>query len=426
MTKISEVTRRDIKEIFGEGITIDIFYDTMTLKYYFCGRLCEVDFLERIFDLEVLRSLDRRYKNAKEDIAHHSLDGDYSYDWIFDDPRFDLMSCNDEEYLRFLCEIFHPAVRKEGADWHTFLEHVNYYLRTDGYELYPCEKISNKDKFSWRPYSPPGSTDDLPFSIRCRPHLKSNSHRFSIPLKVRRELLRCMDDYNETYRASDETGWNYDTTTIEDVFKRLQEYYIPKCYNQDGKFVETDVFENFIMKTAPKYIFDAIEIFSRCCSNADFTKRINIILNSHDICYELKDGQILNRLSHEILLNTDIAGPETGLTELVQESVRFMNDGNYQLAVEKVWDAFERLKSYFCSPSIDKKKSVEVILDRLSGDSAEYRNLFNNELREITDIGNRFRIRHHEVMKIEIPDDRYRRYFYKKCYSLISTILEFI
>lgn len=427
MTRITEVTRRDIKEIFSTGITIDIFFDsTITYRYYFCGRLSEVDFLKRLFNLETFYSLDRRYKNAAEDIAHHSLEGDYTYDWVFDDPRFELMSCNDEDYLKFLCEIFHPAVRKEDSEWHSFLNHINQCLRNDGYELYPYRKISNKDEFSWRPYSPSAEKDDRPFSLRYRPHLKSSPPKLSIPLKARRELIQCMNRYNEAYRACDETGWNYYTTTIEDTFQHLREYYVPKCYDQDGNFVETDDFENFIMATPPKCIFDAIEIFSRGCSNADFTKRINSILDSHSICYELRDGQMVNRLSSELLHNTDVSCHEAGLAELVQESVRFMNAGNYQLAVEKIWDAFERLKSYFCSESIDKRRSIDMLLNRLGGDNAEYRNLFNNEFREITDIGNKFRIRHHEVMKIEIPDDRYRRYFYKKCYSLISTISEFL
>ena len=125
-------------------------------------------------------------------------------------------------------------------------------------------------------------------------------------------------------------------------------------------------------------------------------------------------------------MKTDILSPEAGLRELLQESINFMNIGNYQLAIEKIWDAFERLKSYFCSDSIDKKKSIEMLLDRISGDNAEYRNFFNNEFMAITEIGNKYRIRHHEITKIEIPDDKYRKYFFKKCYTLITTTLEFL
>ena len=426
MNRISEVTKRDIKDIFSDGIEIYEFLDTRTLKYYFCGRLSEVDFLNRLFNLKDLPSLDTRYKNAEEEISYHSFNDDYSYDWIFCDRRFGLMSCNDEDYLRFICEIFHPAVRKEEAEWNIILDQVNHCLRNDGYEIYPYKKISNKDTFSWRIYSPCELTEILPFSIRCRKQLESESPRLSIPKRVRRELYQFMNSCNETYRTRDESGWDYDRTTIEDVFDQMRKYYIPKCYDKNDNFVETDDFESFMMGTAPKYVFDAIEIFSQNCSDDTFQNQINSILIANDIPYELKDGQMVNRLSNKIMMKTDILSPEAGLRELLQESINFMNIGNYQLAIEKIWDAFERLKSYFCSDSIDKKKSIEMILDRISGDNAEYRNFFNNEFIAITEIGNKYRIRHHEITKIEIPDDKYRKYFYKKCYTLITTTLEFL
>lgn len=426
MNKISEVTKRDIKDIFGNGIEIDEFLDTRTLKYYFCGRLNEVEFLSRLFNLKEIPSLDTRYKNAEEEISHHSFNDDYSYDWIFCDRRFGLMSCNDEDYLRFICEIFHPAVRKEDGEWNIILDWINLYLQNDGYEIYPYNKISNKDTFSWRIYSPPELTEILPFSIRCNKQLKAEARKLSIPKIVRRELFQFMNSCNETYRTRDESGWNYDRTTIEDVFDQMRRYYIPQCYDKNNKFVETDDFESFIMSTVPKFVFDAIEIFSRNCSNDTFQNQINSILIANDISYELKDGQIVNRLSNNIMLKTDILSPEAGLKELLQESISFMNNGNYQLAIEKIWDAFERLKSYFCSDSIDKKKSIKMILERLSGDNTEYKNFFNNEFITITEIGNKYRIRHHEMTKIEIPDDRYRKYFYMRCYVLITTVLEFL
>lgn len=426
MNKITEVTKRDIKDVFGNGIIIDEYFYSRTLKYYFCGRLSEVDFLSRLFNLKEIPSQDGRYKNAEEEIAHHSLSEDYTYDWIFTDSRFKLMSCNDEDYLRFICEIFHPVVRKEDAEWNTILDNVNYYLRNDGYEIYPYKKISNKNAFAWRKYKPPKSTEILPFSIRCRKQLESSFQKLSIPRIARREVFQFMKSCNETYRTRDESGLEYNRTTIECVLEQIRKYYIPQYYNKKGKFVKTDNFESFIMGTAPKYVFDTIEIFSKNCSNDTFQNHINGILSANDIFYELKDGQMVNRLSDKIMMETDIASPEVGLKELIQESINFMSVENYQLAIEKIWDAFERLKSYFCTDSIDKKKSVEMILKRLSYDTTDYKNFFNNEFHLLTEIGNKYRIRHHEITKIEIPDDRYRKYFYKKCYALITTALEFL
>lgn len=45
--------------------------------------------------------------------------------------------------------------------------------------------------------------------------------------------------------------------------------------------------------------------------------------------------------------NTIAAIPEKGLKELVTDAENYYRDGNKQIAVEKLWDAFERLKTYY-------------------------------------------------------------------------------
>ena len=69
---------------------------------------------------------------------------------MFEDKRFCLQNGNDEMYLKFLCEIFHPTVRNEKGYWKDFLNEINKLLQNDGYELYPKEKISNRDVYGWK------------------------------------------------------------------------------------------------------------------------------------------------------------------------------------------------------------------------------------------------------------------------------------
>ena len=45
MNRITEITRRDILDLFRNGLVIDEFFETKTIIYYFWGRLTEVDFL---------------------------------------------------------------------------------------------------------------------------------------------------------------------------------------------------------------------------------------------------------------------------------------------------------------------------------------------------------------------------------------------
>ena len=123
MNRITEITKRDILDLFRNGLEIDEFLETKTVVYCYWRRLTEIDFLKRLYDLEKLPSNDPRYKNAESDIWQHTENNeDYPFCWVFEDERFDLMYGSDEKYLKFICEIFHPAVRNDKGYWMKFLE----------------------------------------------------------------------------------------------------------------------------------------------------------------------------------------------------------------------------------------------------------------------------------------------------------------
>lgn len=67
--KISNITKRDIFDIFKDGIDVPDLWDTKRVTYYYYGRLEEIDFLKRLYSLENIESLDSRYPNA---VAAHS------------------------------------------------------------------------------------------------------------------------------------------------------------------------------------------------------------------------------------------------------------------------------------------------------------------------------------------------------------------
>ena len=74
--------------------------------------------------------------------------------------------------------------------------------------------------------------------------------------------------------------------------------------------------------------------------------------------------------------------------------------------------------------NLDKKKSVEKIIDDISYGNEHIKNMFDIEFKALTDIGNSYRIRHHEINKIDISEDLHYKYFYKRCFVLISAIIE--
>lgn len=150
MELITEITKRYIYEMFRDGITDYGLFD-IQIEYPYYGRLNEIEFLERLYNLYEMKSIDPRYSNAHDDIVQHTLNnGDYPYCWVFTDDRFQLNKGPDEVFLKFLCEVFHPLVRNEQRDWKRFLDEINKLIRIDGYELYPKEKISGRDVYSWR------------------------------------------------------------------------------------------------------------------------------------------------------------------------------------------------------------------------------------------------------------------------------------
>lgn len=137
--KITSITRRNIADELRVG----------NLHYH--GRLDEPDFLSRLFDLKRLPSKDYRYSNAYDDIYKHMImNNDWETDWVFTDTRFNLMHSPDEEYLRFLAETLHPAVRMDEAEILRMQELYNNHLVADGYEIIQISEISGKPVFEGR------------------------------------------------------------------------------------------------------------------------------------------------------------------------------------------------------------------------------------------------------------------------------------
>ena len=427
VNRITEITKRDILDLFHNGLEIDNFFQIQTINYCYYGRLEEIDFLKRLYNLEKMPSCDSRFANAEQDIRQHTVnDNDYPYCWVFKDKRFDLQEGSDEVYLRFLCEVFHPAVRYDKGYWKEFLEATNKLLQNDGYEIYPAEKVSNRDVYGWRIYQQDDNTLFIPYSQRNAKEIKAKEIALSIKRKTRNQIYQFLEQYNIVYQATDEMGWNYNTTVAEDVFGEIRQFYVPKCYNDKKEYVETADLQAFILSSSPFCVFDAIEFFAKHSIAADFEAKINAILKLNEISFELYEGKLTNTFDTQINKNSLMSIEEVGLKELLQEASKYYDEDNLQIAVEKLWDAFERLKTYYCSPTIDKKKSVNKIIMDMSNSQDSFIDLFKKEFQELTMIGNNFRIRHHETTKIDIQDKRHYKYFYRRCLSLILTAIQYL
>jgi hypothetical protein len=109
------------------------------------GRLSESAFLSRLYDLTELPSTDYRFNSALGDIQQHRESfTDWSDDWIFHDPRFKLLHCPDEQFLRFLAESAHPIVRTDSAEAQALIGEYNKSLAVDGWRLVEVGLISGR------------------------------------------------------------------------------------------------------------------------------------------------------------------------------------------------------------------------------------------------------------------------------------------
>ena len=422
MNKITGVTRRDIFDLFKKGITEDNWLTRETIYYPYYGRFKIVDFLKRLYNLADWESQDSRVDNAEEEITMHINNGDYSDDWIFEDERFQLFDGKDNILLNFICEVFHPEVRDENGVWESYLEKINTLLNEDGYEIVATSKLSGRDVFSWRTYIKKPSMY-IPFSERNKSLITGKKNSIKLHNAARHQLFKVMNEYNETFMFTSETNFNYYKSINDLVLEDITKFYIPKHY-VGSELVEINEFSDFKEGTRPFTVFDVIESFNRhTTKSSQFRNEINAIFKLNNINVELRNGEVHSISNKAIGLDDSTIINEAGLEKLIRTAEDLYNKGEYSYAVEKIWDAFERIKTYYY-PTLNKKKSAEKIINDISYGNEHIKKMFDNEFKVLTDTGNSYRIRHHEINKIDISKELHYKYFYKRCLALISVIVE--
>lgn len=104
--------------------------------------------------------------------------------------------------------------------------------------------------------------------------------------------------------------------------------------------------------------------------------------------------------------------------KLVEQSFQLYKEAKISMATEKIWDAFERIKTYY--QQCDKKTSADRLLDVISKGNADYRAMLYEEFLTLTKLGNRFRIRHHETDKKDICCNEHHDYLFYRCLSVLK------
>jgi hypothetical protein len=213
--------------------------------------------------------------------------------------------------------------------------------------------------------------------------------------------------------------------------KRRQEGFFSEEIKYSPKpFVVLDLIQFCYMHVAKptqcgyhKYFQHHHLSFDSDAGKHEFREKINRIFYRNALAYELEESGEVKRLSSPILgeefesirFNTG----DKKLDEILQDTRKKYLSPNPELhkeAVERLWDAWERLKTQK-DPS-NKKKSIKLILDDASA-NREFRALLEEEATKLTCIGNSFHIRHSEVTQTEITEMEHYDYLLHRLLSMI-------
>ncbi|MFD4356835.1 hypothetical protein ACFWPX_30085 [Nocardia sp. NPDC058518] len=166
--------------------------------------------------------------------------------------------------------------------------------------------------------------------------------------------------------------------------------------------------------------------FDRRAGFREARDSINTILARGCANYEMDTTGRIQRLGPEPLRDLLAAlRPNTGdpdLDETIARATQLYTsrDPNQrQDGLEKLWDGFQRLKTIKGTGS--KPAMVAALLAAIEPD--ELREVINDEMHALNGMGNKFRIRHHEIDTIPVPGSA-RDYFFIRMGSMLLFLLQ--
>lgn len=165
-----------------------------------------------------------------------------------------------------------------------------------------------------------------------------------------------------------------------------------------------------------------------------FREDVNRIFSINGIAYELEPNGSIVRLAPPILWESLSSSMfNTGDKELDSllnwARTKYLDPNPIvrRESLEKLWDAWERLKTLESSAKMntsDKKKiSITILLDKASSEP-KFRQELEEEAIKLTKIGNTFRIRHSETSQIQLELNENVDYLFHRLFSLIMLLLK--
>jgi hypothetical protein len=175
------------------------------------------------------------------------------------------------------------------------------------------------------------------------------------------------------------------------------------------------------------FMHNHIISFDQDAGRQEYIDDVNRLFRRNNLAFELQgDGNVIRLgpvVLYEMLESAVFQTGDIELNRLLEDSRKKFRDPDVNIcreAVEKLWDAFERLKTL--EPGNDKKAQVEALLTNAIP-QLEFRERVNDEANVLTKIGNDFAIRHSETNKIIISDSEFLDYLFHRLFALIQMLL---
>ena len=151
---------------------------------------------------------------------------------------------------------------------------------------------------------------------------------------------------------------------------------------------------------------------------------------------DISDALGIN-INSDLLSNIKAETSDKELNDFINEAIKRYRENNKEAALNDLWKAFERLKTYYAEK--DKKRSAEELVDKLSENfqlefvasdldrslDRKSINFANTEFNILTKIGNNCYIRHSEPTNVKLTEE-YQDYFFFRLLSLIDLCLKTI
>lgn len=180
---------------------------------------------------------------------------------------------------------------------------------------------------------------------------------------------------------------------------------------KNGLFRKAD-FKNPKLRTETTISLREEEFLSLAVS--DFKKFVDESIRVNEVL-DLEEVLDLN-LNIDLLFEPQSTTRDEDLNLLINEAKdRYLKPNDQIVALEKLWDAFERVKTYYDK---DKKKSATILIGKMSTelDADE----LQQEFETLTKIGNSYRIRHHETDKKPLTEPSQVKYLFFRMLALID------